>query len=250
MADVLLSGTVTGVGTVPTLNPIKIAVMAGLASGAGDLICLTFNRLIMFGGQAHGYGDISDHLSVLMDGTVTGQGSTSGTLFRVLPLRGSSLGIGTLLESILLPAVGLGSLMGFMDVGRVPCPVSCTPVMPTFSWGQQFGPGELMISFTDAVGNPWAPVVVLFRMFRVVRGGTLYPVGPFNRRPVACQRRLGVYYVVGMAGEGGQPGEWVIEWRWQRSPYDPPTVERRPFKVLDAVAAGDLACRCVKYGWD
>jgi hypothetical protein len=250
MADVLLSGTVSGFGSVSVLTPIKTAVMSGQVAGLGDLTALTFSRIILFGGQAHGYGEVGDHLTIILDGTFSGQGDTQAALYRVLPLSGSSLGTTALLESILGPALGVGILSGYMETAQAPCPISCTLSVPTFRWLLPFPPGELAIAFTDAVGNPYAPVVVLFRLLRVMPSGVPYPVGPFNRRPVPCKKRLGVYYVTGMAGEGGQPGDWLVEWRWQRSPYDPPTVERRPFKVLDAVLAGDTTtCRCPKYGW-
>lgn len=251
MAVIELSGTVTGTGSVPALAPVKLAIL-GEGFGGAAVVTAKLIRTMMFGGQAFGFGEMGDHLTVQLDGTVTGQGSLTASLYRTLvavPLP--CQGRGSFIESCPEPAIGYGRIVGEPFVERVPCPLAYRPIVPTFRWGQDFPPGELMIAFTDAVGNPWAPVVVLFRLFRVMPGGPLYPVGPFNRRPVACRRRLGVYYVVGTAGEGGQPGDWVIEWRWQRSPYDPPTIERRPFKVLDAVLAGDTStCRCTKYGWD
>jgi len=251
VAVIELSGTVTGTGSVPALAPVKLAIL-GEGFGGAAVVTAKLIRTMMFGGQTFGFGEMGDHLTVQLDGTVTGQGSLTASLYRtltVVPLP--CQGRGSFIESWPEPAIGYGHIIGEPFVERVPCPLAYRPIVPTFRWGQDFPPGELMIAFTDAVGNPWAPVVVLFRLFRVMPGGPLYPVGPFNRRPVACQRRLGVYYVVGTAGEGGQPGDWVIEWRWQRSPYDVPTVERRPFKVLDAVLAGETStCRCTKYGWD
>ena len=253
MSVIDLSGTTTGSFTVSTPNPIRGRILTESFGGSGDLSG-SLDRTLIFGGQAYGFGLFEDHLTVLLSGTASGQGNALGSLYRVFPLSGFTYGTSKLLESVLEPVYGFGILAGFMQVDRVPCPIACVtnPVPLVFRWGQIFGPGDLMLSIRDTSGNPFAPVVVLYRMFQILKGGSLHPVGPFNRRPVACQKRLGVYYVTGTAGELGQPGDWVLEWRWQRSPYTQPVIERRPFRVLDAVldtSISDKTCRVKKYGW-
>ena len=250
MAVIDLSGTTSGSGTILALTLTKLVIIEIPVSSSGSLSA-TFLRTELFGGQAYGYGMLEDELALALSGTTVGAGSLSGQPIRVAALKGDpSYGIWTFHESTLEPSCGKGWLTGLMHVDRVPCPIACTPIVPTFRWGQDFPPGELMIAFTDEAGIPFAPCSVVFRLFQVLSTGVLFPTGPANCRPVACQRRLGVYYVTGTAGELGQPGDWVIEWCWQKSPCDVSRVVQRCFKVLDLVAQtpGD-PCRIKKYGW-
>ncbi len=209
---------------------------------------------MIFGGQTYGFGGIEDHLTIYVGGSTTGQGATSGYLIRTSAIRGFIVGTSQLYESTPEPLIGRGYLTGFIVVDRVPCPISCEtlPAVKSFRWGHTFVRGDLMLSLRDG-GNPYAPIIVLYRMFQVLPGGALNPVGPFNRRPAVCGKSLGVYYATGTAGELGQPGDWIIEWRWQRSTFSPTQTVRQPFKVLDAVldtSTPDTTCRVTKYGWD
>jgi len=62
---------------------------------------------------------------------------------------------------------------------------------------------------------------------------------------------IGEFYVTGLAGEGGQPGDWLIRWEVQNSAgAHIQTIEQR-FQVLDAVAVSPRdGHRVNKHGWE
>jgi hypothetical protein len=248
-----LSGSSTGSGIVPPVTPIKVAVVVGLMLGSAISVGAVSRRLII-GGQAYGFGDLGDHLLIVTAGTAVGQGDATGDIVRVMPLQGRAIGGSNLYESVPEPIIGCAYVNATYVVDRVPCPVICPgAVRQSFRWAHTFVAGDLMLAIRDVAGNPFAPIMVLYRMYQVLPGGGLLPVGDPNRRPAKCGKRLGVYYATGTAGECGQPGDWLIEWRWQRSTFAPPQVERYPFRVLDAVldtSVTDPTCRTAKYGWD
>lgn len=252
MAIYDLSGSTTGAGIVTPITPTKIAVVGGTTIGSAP-VDGTVTRNLIVGGQAYGYGSIEDHLLVLGEGLATGASVAQGTLYRILPVQGKVIGSARLFESAPERIVGRANVNVSYIVDHIPCPIECPAAVPTLRWGQTLGVGDLMLAIRDLAGNPFAPIIVLYRLYQVLPGGGLLPVGDPNRRPAKCGKRLGVYYVTGIAGDCGQPGDWVVEWRWQRSTFAPTQMERRPFKVLDAVldtSTPDGTCRVNKYGWD
>lgn len=245
------SGSTTGAGIISPITPVKAVVVAGTTGGVA-LPSGALGRTLLFGGQVYGYGSIEDHLLQVVAGSTLGAGVLTGTPVWMFPIAGRTVGAGYFYESAPEPIIGIGHLIGDAIVDRVPCPVSCTESAPSFRYGHIFTAGDLTLAIRDTAGNPFAPIIVLYRMFRVLPGGAVFPVGPPNRRPAKCGKRLGVYYATGTAGECGQPGDWLIEWRWQKSTFAPTQVERRAFRVLDAVldtSVPDGTCRCTKYGW-
>jgi len=109
----------------------------------------------------------------------------------------------------------------------------------------------LSIRLTDFVCNPIGPVWIEYTLYQVVRGCQLKQVGCHSQRPATC--KVGTYYATGCAGEGGQPGQWVIRWRYQRTFADPIIEKDMCYQVLDAVRGpvpGDTTVRNCKYGWD
>jgi hypothetical protein len=248
-----LAGTTAGAGDFSPITPVKVVVIGGSVVGIAAA-STDAQRAMIFGGQVVGFGGVADQLTLYSAGNTTGQGSLSGYLVRTSSIRGSTVGSGSAFESCPEALMGKGSITAFFTVDRVPCPIACTtlPTTKTFRWGHTFVRGDLMLILRESNGNPFAPIIVLFRMFRVLNGGGLQPVGPFNRRPAVCGKSLGVYYATGTAGELGQPGDWIIEWRWQRSTFSPTHTERYSFRVLDAVldtSIPDKTCRVQKYGW-
>lgn len=245
-----LTGTTTGAGDLPTSTPVKVVVTAGSVVGVSG-VSTEAQRTMIFGAQAYGFGGVEDHLTLYTAGSTVGQGFVTGFLVRRSPMYGQTIGASRFFESYPQPMIGRGFITGIVVVDRIPCPVSCPLVASpkSFRWGYTFTRCDLTLQLREPGGNPFSPIIVLYRMFRALPGGALQPVGPFNRIPV--RDGVGDYYVTGTAGELGQPGDWVIEWRWQRSTFSPTQVERFPFRVLDAVAAGDTClCRTTKYGWN
>lgn len=102
-----------------------------------------------------------------------------------------------------------------------------------FSWGHVFQRGDLPLYMADAAGNPIAPARVSYTLLYYPRNGSCCTtIGPEGRTPV--QADLGEYYVSGVAGEGGQPGDWSVLWLYQET-FDGPEVEVPfHFKVFES----------------
>jgi hypothetical protein len=162
-------------------------------------------------------------------GIVYGTGTLSGSHIRIIVLDPVVMGRGSLLWSGPLPVYGMGSLVSLLEVMRYPRPVCPCETPRVFQWNQWFQIGDLELHPKDAVGLPYSPTVIVFAFYRILPGGAPLLVGDPNRRPV--QQGVGHYYVTGTAGEGGQPGKWFIEWRWQRNWDDEPQTHREHFHV-------------------
>lgn len=267
MAVVLADGTLDGAGTLTGLsssifNPpgllagtgdftwllVRVRNVVGLLDGADGITSTNEVKTLLVGGQAYGAGTLTDELETLVSGTLAGSGTLVGTPVRLLwgnalPMAGS----GSMWDHFPLPMVGHGDLFGYLEVVHVPD--RCPPDLKTFRWMQRLGIGDLEHFTKDARGMPYSPIVCLYALYQVLPGGVKVLSGPPNRRPV--QQGVGRYYATGTAGDCGQPGEWVIQWRCQRFWYDPPTICETHFLVQDAVAAGppDPTVRSCKKGW-
>jgi len=99
-----------------------------------------------------------------------------------------------------------------------------------FKWGQVFQRGDLPIFITDLANNPVSPFKVTYTLF-YVGSGCARQVGPADRVPV--QADVGEYYVSGVAGECAQPGDWLVEWKYQESFSSPCIADRMGFKVFN-----------------
>jgi hypothetical protein len=121
-----------------------------------------------------------------------------------------------------------------------------------FVWGHVFQRGDLPLFIRDPAGNPASPAVVSFTLFYYPKGSSNpQQVGAANRTPVTAD--LGEYYVSGVSGEGGQPGDWYVRWVYQES-VDSEQVEAIfPFKVFDSSQYGrttavSTSCGCKRRG--
>jgi hypothetical protein len=212
-------------------------------------------QTIILGAQMRGSGTLQDKLLIALSGVLSGAGAISGTISQIyaahpLPLVGS----GGLHDSIPLPLNGFGTLSGFAELVQVPRPFCPPRHDKVFRFGYILTRGDLELRVCDAAGNTFAPVVVLYAFYQIVAGGQRMLVGPPNRRPATDTSggKVGRYYATGTAGELGQPGEYVIVWRYQRSWWTPTMTFEEHFKVVDEVTSGDpgaLNGRCCKYGW-
>jgi hypothetical protein len=244
--------------------PDLVEVAAAISAGSSVLATADVQHIIhapgvvqtlILGARLTGAGTIADSLLRLASGILTGAGGIAATPYLILSARPIPMvGSGGLHDSTPLPMVGIGNLTGFFEVIRVPRPYCPPPVQPTFRYGYTLGRGDLELHICDTTGNPYGPVVVFYAFYQIVRGGQRMLVGPPNRRPAPdmSQGKPGRYYATGTAGELGQPGEWVIVWRWQRSWWTPTEFFEQHFKVVDEVtsgAPGALNGRCIKYGW-
>jgi hypothetical protein len=122
-----------------------------------------------------------------------------------------------------------------------------------FKWGYVFQRGDLPIFITDTAGNPVSPFKVTFTLFRYSKGACgPMRVGPCDRTPVMAD--VGEYYVSGVAGQCGQPGDWLVEWKFQESFGSQFALDRFGFKVFDTsqycagVTYNRLGCGCSSGG--
>lgn len=241
-----VGGTFTGTGVLlETVSLIHVA--SGLLVGS-DGLSGGVRQMMVVGGQVYGTGTLADLLSETVAGTLMGSGTLVGTPHyflggRPLPMVGS----GTLGDHFPLPMIGHGDLVGLLDVVEVPD--RCPPDLSVFRWMQQFEIGDLELHLTDDDGLPYGPVVILYTLYQVLSDSVRVLVGAPDRHP--AQQGVGYYYATGIAGEFGQPGEWVIQWRVQRFWYSLPVIFEQHFFVKDAVLFGppDPTIRSCKKGW-
>lgn len=119
----------------------------------------------------------------------------------------------------------------------------------TFRWLQPLQRGDLPVLVCDR-HSPLVPYRVTYSLAQLRANGSRQYVGPRGRVPAAGD--TGEFYATGRAGEGGQAGQWVIEWTFQRTRDTRPEAAEMCFQVLDAVAAcdpRDVLPRKTKFGW-
>ncbi len=109
----------------------------------------------------------------------------------------------------------------------------------TFSYLQPLGPGDLAIHFEDEQG-PVSPVSVQYTLYQVTSSGALFRIGTCE---TALGNSFGDYYVVGCAGERGQPGLWVIRWEVQLTQHSTIQYVQQQFTVTSG------SCRGRSQGW-
>lgn len=244
-----VSAHVTG-SAVPTATNHPVHTIRAVLSGVGTSSA-AWQRVMSFSGSPSGSGDVLDGLVIPLAGIATGHGSLTGTFVRTQEVSVFAHGSGQFNISVPEPVYGIAIVTAFMDVVCVPRPACPHETVATFRWGHTFQRGDLSICITDRFGNPVGPVCITYTLYQVVKGCQLHQVGCATRHPAMA--KLGSYYVTGTAGEGGQPGPWVVRWTFQRSFGGSTVQEDFCFQVVDAVLApipGDTTQRVCKYGWD
>lgn len=210
-------------------------------SGAGGTIYLGSGTFL--GSSTLEWDYVQDGAS-----TMVGTSNMTGTGYVIKNGGALILGTSSMVQSTLLPI--WGTSFASMNPLVVTPLRSITMGPKTFRWMQLLQRGDLSIFFCDGDGTV-APIQVVYSLYFVRLDGTRRPVGPPNRVPVSGD--FGEYYAVGSAGAGGQPGNWVIEWKYQRSIFHSVEVVEMSFMVLDAVLAQDpydVTDRKVKFGWN
>lgn len=109
-----------------------------------------------------------------------------------------------------------------------------------FKCGHLFQRGDLPIYVTDGFGSPFSPYSIKYTLFYSYCN-RLIAVFPCNRIPV--QGDIGEYYATGYAGEGGQPGQWYIEWVLQEYFDGPLQGDRFGFEVFSPAEFQQNPCR-------
>lgn len=248
MAVIDVAGSVTGSGGIS--GTVLLRHLFGASFGGTGTVSGAAQRVLVFSGSPSGSASITDQFLFKASGSFSGTATVTGNATRIRSVGGYSFGSGAFKVSLPEPIQGIGTLLGLIEVTCVPPPVCPPTPRTTVRWSQVLGNGDLVLCLTDKRGNPVGPVFIGYTLFQVVRGCQLHQVGCSDRRPATA--KLGTYYVTGTAGEEGQPGSWVIRWRFRRSFAEPIVEQDFCFRVVDAVLCpvpGDTLCRVCKYGW-
>lgn len=212
-----------------------------LLSGAGGIIYI---------GSGYFFGLSSLEWDYTQEGGSTFLGTSVVTCGGYVIKNGGSVmqGSSSMVRSTLYPVWGTS----FATLNPlVVTPLRVITMGPkVFRWQQLLQRGDLSVFLGDGDGSV-TPFQIFYNLYFVRLDGSRKLVGPQRRTPVFGE--FGEYYAVGRAGEGGQPGSWVIEWTYQRSTVHSVEKVTMPFTVLDAVLAQDpydATDRKVKFGWN
>lgn len=261
MATLFASGTATGSAAVSASAAVA-QLLSGTASGTGTLSIPPK----LASGALLGSSTVTGAIQVIR--TVSGLLQSTGTL--------SLLGVPN-------TVYGTSSLTGELVVERAPVTVcGCTVSRPVTTytcacggtisvvtpvcvcsgsgaggsgsgvlrWHQFFQPNDLSLFLRESTGEV-VPASVSYTLFWY-RNGVPVQAGPSNRVP-GHGPSLGQFYVTGKVGEYGQPGDWLVRWRYQRFFFSEINEVELRFVIQDAVAAADsrdVTPRVLKYGWD
>lgn len=106
-----------------------------------------------------------------------------------------------------------------------------------FKCGHLFQRGDLPIYIVDRNGFPFSPYHINYTLlyhhwskYHEPHYQDFLKVYPCHRVPV--QANVGEYYATGYAGEGGQPGQWYVEWVLQEYFQGPLQEDRFGFRVF------------------
>ncbi len=237
------SSTASGVATVSTFASATFVGMGGVVVTPG-VVRLASARFDGVGRLEWAY--VKDAAA-----TFSGTSALAGSGLVARYAAGVFLGSSAFQHSAPLRIVGTSSMAVAPVVDRHLPPLRAITMGPkTFGWQQPLQRGDLSVFVCDGTG-PVVPSSISYRLMHVRLNGSRQQVGPRTRTPVAGMQ--GEFYVTGRAGEHGQPGQWIVEWTFQRTGCSTPQVVELPFMVLDAVMAGipgDVTCRKVKFGWN
>jgi hypothetical protein len=243
------TGTVTGSASASTTPFVDHELLETLLGSA--VVTASTQQVFDVSGFVVGQGLLIDARLLDLSGVALGSGIASASATRVIGLSGYTFGVSHVAFSVPEPIYGFAVVTAYMDVIHVKPPVCQTPQVSTkFRWGHTFTRGDLEICVVGAGGNPLGPVCMSYTLYKVVQGCQPIQVGPSGRKP--ARSGVGCYYVTGTAGECGQPGLWMVRWRYQRTFGDPVVEKDCHFLVLDSVlwpVPGDNLLRECKFGW-
>ena len=242
------SGTFGGLGDVSGSLTFQ-GILGSTFGGIGDVPSLEAIVTLLVGGQTNGVGEVTLDTDHALAGVLDGLGELLDNVLHIRGLEGVFSGNGTLLDSTPLVFYGVGDLVAYVETQQWPPPVCPPSVGPSFLWRSEFGRCGLTLRLCDEWGVPYSPTTVLYALYQVMPGGYRLLRGSFNHRPV--QDGVGSYYAIGIAGECGQPGSWVIMWRWQIDAFSVVETREMAFQVLDgANNPCDTTTRVRKFGWN
>jgi hypothetical protein len=243
------SGTVSGTSSASSAAGVVTRVSAGIG-GSGDL---TAAIGVVRVASSRFSGTSTLEWDYVQDASATISGTSPMTASALVAVTGIGVFQGGSSFRYSVPLVIAGS--SFMSMAtqvdtHLPPIRAITMAGKTFSWLQLLQRGDLSVFICDALG-PVIPFAIKYRLIQVRLNGSRQAVGPRERTPVPGV--AGEFYATGRAGEHGQPGQWIVEWTFQRASQSEVQVVELPYMVLDAVLSGDpldVTCRKVKFGWN
>lgn len=193
--------------------------------------------------SGYSFGSSYVHLrKIELSGTSTGASTVTASPIRTRNSRGVSLGKETVLLSYPMPIICGSFLYGDLEVTK---PASC-PTASLFRMGQLLQRGDISTLVMGCCGLAIDPYSISYTLYQISPGPDGWiPVDPILRYPVRGAD-IGEYYIVGHAGEGGQPGRWGIEWKWQVFFEGPINTMYAEFNVLPGDTDTDA---CNRTGW-
>jgi len=243
------SGTVSGTSSASSAG-VVLTFVSTVLQGTGDLGA-ALGVVRISSARFDGAGSLDWDYRVEASGVVSGTSAASGAALIAKSAFGTFQGASAFLYAVPLIVFGASSMSATVVVDRHLPPIRAITMGPkTFSWLHLLQRGDLSVFICDSTG-PVVPFSIRYRLIQVRLNGSRQPMGPRERVPVAGV--AGEFYATGRAGENGQPGQWIVEWTFQRSSSSELQVVEFPFMVLDAVLAGvpgDVTCRKTKYGWN
>ena len=245
MAVLDASGLAAGSSTVAADAVVALTASAGFVGGAsfagqGAAIRLSSASFLGTSLAAWDY-------QLEAAGEVEGVSSATASAHRARTTGAGFLGRSSFVYGTLLPIHGSSFFSVAIVVDQHLPPLSAAAgATKTFRWLQQLQRGDLAVFLC----GPAIPVRISYRLAQVRPDGSRKHVGPKARSP--SRGAVGEFYATGRAGEAGQPGDWVIEWTYQRTAQSHPERSEMAFRVLDAVQVGEqreLLDRKPKTGW-
>lgn len=162
-------------------------------------------------------------------GSATLEGFDAATLIAALNIGSSSVqfsGDSSAQLQVQEPFQGYSSAVLFGEVYPKP-----TPVREEFLDKAKVLYGKPLRDIT--LLRDQQPYVVRYSLMSRDRGGVYRPIGVPMRTPASDGP--GKFFLPGVAGEGGQPGEWCVTWYYQDSFYGPVQQQQQEFLVLEHV---------------
>lgn len=236
-------------GSTASASAVRQAIGAGTVTGASTFIAragsIQLESAFFQGGSTFQWEYVGDAAATFLGSSMATAAAmavrTTGAFF-----QGGSI----FLYGELLPIQGTSFFSVLARVDAQLPPIKAVTMGPkTFRWLQALQRGDLSVFIHDG-SNAIAPVRVAYSLAQLRLDGSRKYVGPQNRTPV--KGSLGEFYATGRAGESGQPGQWIIEWLFQRTFQSDVQRTEMYFQVLDAVAVGDpreQLERRIKFGW-
>lgn len=218
---------------------MAVVLAGGPYSGSTSLSNPIVTRIIAFSGQMVGQTLLSDTAIHTGSGTTSGSTTLSSPVPNRIRIATPEVmhGYSDLQHFYAPPLRGVTTLAGLSVLWRLEPDIDA---LRSFAWGHRFQRGDLNLFLSKGAGG-FSPYEVTYSLYRALPGDIFVLVGTPNRKPVVGA--VGEYFVVGTAGEQGQPGVWEIRWSYRQSFRSPQETQTMRFRI-DASTSTLQYCSC------